>query len=239
MKRKKRIPVRFDEPGLRFDMPGLRFDQEFIEIEIDMFQIVLNLSRLNDADLIQKVRDTAQGLTTHAADFTGIAPSATDLTAAATTFQGVVTANNTKQQEALNSTTMKNEARAILEGTITAAGSWTETNVTDETKAGNVWTLKRAATTTTSIAQVGNLTASFGDEPGEVHLGWNPVDKAKSYEIQCKLPGGEWIHAKTIGKSSADIKNLTRGMLYQFRVRAIGPNDLEGPWSDIAEQMAA
>jgi hypothetical protein len=237
MKRKKRIPVRFDEPGLTWDMPGLHFDQEFIEIEIEMIQIVLNLDRLSDTDLIGDVRAKALGLNNHAADFTGIEPSAADLTAAALTFEGVVSANDTLQQQALQSTKDKNAARAILEGAITAAKGWTEHNVSAE-KAGNVWTLKRAATTTTSIGQVGNLAASFGDEPGEVHLAWNPEDKAKSYEIQRKAPGGEWTHAKTIGKSQVDIKGLTSGTLYQFRVRAIGPNELEGAWSDLAEHMA-
>ena len=118
-----------------------------------------------------------------------------------------------------------------------ASAGWAELNVSAE-KAGTVFTLKRAATTTTSIGQVRNLSASFGDEPVEVHLAWNPEDKAKSYEIQRKAPGGEWTHTKTIGKSSVDIKGLTSGTLYQFRVRAIGPNELEGAWSDIAEHMA-
>jgi chitodextrinase len=238
MKRKIRIPVRFDQPGLTFDMPGLRFDQEFIEIEANMIQIVLNLQNLNDTDLIGDVRTSALGLTNHAADFTGITPSAADLTAAALTFENEVSANGLKQQEALQSTKRLHDARALLEGMYRAAAGWTEHHVPEE-KAGNVWTLKRAATTTTSIGQVRNLSASFGDEPGEVHLAWNPEDKAKSYEIQRKGPGGEWTHAKTIGKSSVDIKGLTSGTLYQFRVHAIGPNELEGAWSDLAEHMAA
>src|SRR5580765_4407426 len=97
---------------------------------------------------------------------------------------------------------MKNEARAVLEGTITAAGSWTEANVDDATAAGNVWTLKRERTVTTSIGQVVNLQPSFGDDGGEIHLAWNPVDKAQGYEIQRKLAGGTWAHAKSVGRKS-------------------------------------
>jgi hypothetical protein len=237
MKRKIRIPVRFDQPGLRLDMPGLRFDQEFIEIDANMIQIVLNLDRLSDTDLIADVRTKALGLTNHAADFTGIDPDAAGLTAAALLFEGKVSANDTLQQEALQSTKNLRDDRAILEGVYKASAGWAELNVSAE-KAGTVFTLKRAATTTTSIGQVRNLSASFGDEPGEVHLAWNPEDKAQSYEIERKGPGGEWTHAKTIGKSSVDLKGLTSGMLNQFRVRAIGPNELEGPWSATAEHMA-
>jgi len=238
MKRKKRIPVRWDQPGLHYDMEGLHYDQEFIEIEIDMIQIVLDLKNRSDTEVIQDVKDAAKALTEHAADFTGIDPSAADLTAAAGVFGDVLSANNTLQQAATNSTKTKNDARAVLEGTIMAAAAWTVANVTDATKAGNVWTLKHDRTATTSIDKVGNLQASFGDEPGDIHLAWNPPDKAQGYEIECKLAGGTWQHARSVGrKSNTDIHGLQSGQVYQFRVRALGPNDLQGPWSDIAEHM--
>jgi len=81
------------------------------------------------------------------------------------------------------------------------------------------------------------LNATFGDKPSEVDLGWDPVDAAKSYEIQTKLPGADWTHARTVGKSSGTVKGLPSAQVVQFRVRAIGPNDLEGPWSDAAEHL--
>ena len=238
MKRKKRIPARWDEPALHYDMEGLHWDQEFIEIEIDMFQIVLDLKNRSDTEVTQDVKDAAKAITEHSADFEGIKPSPADLLAAAGVFGEIVSDNNTLQQEALNSTKNKNDGRTVLEGVLIAAAAWTVANVTEAAKAGNVWTLKRDRTATTSIDQVGNLQASFGDQPGETHLAWNPADNAQGYEIESKLAGGTWQHARSVGKkSNTDIQGQQSGQVIQYRVRALGPNDLQGPWSDIAEHM--
>ena len=233
-----RIPVRFDDPRIHYDMPGLRFDSEFVEITVNpMSQIVLNLASLTDDQVAQFARDLGAGLTTNAADFTGITPTAADLTAAGNLFGTQISENADAQQAAIASTVMKNDGRTVCEGVIRAAAGWTENNVTDPMTVSKVFTLQKAATPTTSIGQVMSLNATFGDKPSEVDLGWDPVAAAKSYEIQTKLPGADWTHARTVGKSSGTVKGLPSAQVVQFRVRAIGPNDLEGPWSDAAEHL--
>lgn len=79
--------------------------------------------------------------------------------------------------------------------------------------------------------------ASFGDNAGELDLLWEPVAKARSYEIQTKLPAGTWQHTKTTARSKTTLTNLPSAQTIQIRVRAIGPNELEGAWSDIAEHL--
>ena len=56
-------------------------------------------------------------------------------------------------------------------------------------------------------------------------------------EIQYKTAGGVWTPAKTATRSSTTVFGLPTGALVQIRIRAIGPNDLVGEWSDPIEHL--
>ena len=112
--------------------------------------------------------------------------------------------------------------------------------MSDPAKLQKVYTLKKGPTPTTSMAQVQNLALSFGDNPGELDAMWKPDRLARSYALECRYvnqPGSAFVHAKVSSKSSTTLTGLTSGQAVQIRVRAIGPNELVGPWSDIAEHM--
>lgn len=85
----------------------------------------------------------------------------------------------------------------------------------------------------------GNLNATAGDNEGTVDLGWEPVEGAVSYQVECKLhtDAGVWEAVKTVTSSKMTVPSLTPGTLYAFRVRAVGAAG-QGPWSDEAVRRA-
>ena len=99
-------------------------------------------------------------------------------------------------------------------------------------------------TPTTSLAQPLNLVASVGDSAGEVDLGVNRVPRVVGYIWECRehIEGqvpGPWTQAKVSRRSSVTVPGLVPGREYAFRVRALGPNEVESAWSDEAVSRAA
>jgi hypothetical protein len=84
------------------------------------------------------------------------------------------------------------------------------------------------------IGQLQELSASAGDEAGEIDLDWEPLPGASGYEaeIAYDLVGeGPWEQCGATMKSKLTIGKLTgRGRLW-FRVRAVGEHGV-GEWSD-------
>ena len=99
------------------------------------------------------------------------------------------------------------------------------------------------ATPTTSMEKPYDVYATMGDNPGEIDLSCHAVPKTKSYIIEMRQHSdtaapGPWTQAKISGRSSATLTGLTSGTKYAFRIRALGPNDLESPWSEEVICMA-
>jgi hypothetical protein len=84
--------------------------------------------------------------------------------------------------------------------------------------------------------QVTNLSASTGDNDGELDIQWDPVRGAKSYEIQVSpdpITSSSWVGKPSVTKSKAALVGLTSGQRMNVRVRAVGSGGL-GAWSDPA-----
>jgi hypothetical protein len=91
------------------------------------------------------------------------------------------------------------------------------------------------------MTQVVSLAATTGDFTGTVDLTWDTVTGARSYVIQqTTTPGDEasWKLVASCIRSGATVAGLTSGTKYYFRVAALGTAG-QGPWSDLAEKMAA
>lgn len=91
-----------------------------------------------------------------------------------------------------------------------------------------------------SLPQVIELSASNGDEIGEIDLVWDPVREAEGYEVELStdLAGeGPWTQCAVASKSSVSVKELTPRIRYWFRVRAIG-DEGQGEWSDAVTKFA-
>ena len=230
----------WNAPGLTWSQPGLTWNGMTPTNKTKKMKIVLALQTLTETEKIAKARQLAASMIDNAAIYATCDPTAAEINAAADAAEGGLTDKATTAQAALSATTAKDEFFATLDGKLTKAASWTEDHVLVAADIELVFTLQKERETTTSIAQVLGLVATIGDYSGDVDLGWDPTAKAKSYEIQCRLATAtDWTHAKVSGSSSATIKGLISGTLYHFRVRAIGPNGLEGAWSDLAEKRAA
>ena len=82
-----------------------------------------------------------------------------------------------------------------------------------------------------------SVTATVGDNDGEIDGAWNRIYGAKSYEVQSSPdPIGDnngWVHAFTATRSSGTLAGLPSGKKRWLRVRAIGAQG-PGPWSDPA-----
>ncbi len=97
---------------------------------------------------------------------------------------------------------------------------------------------------TTSLPQPQNLVATTGKNEGEADVGCAAVKKAKVYFWECRehvegqVPG-PWTQFKVSGTSSITATALVSGRKYAFRVRVLGPNETESPWSDEAVCRAA
>ena len=103
--------------------------------------------------------------------------------------------------------------------------------------------LQADGTPTTVLPPPQNLKARIGQNAGEVALSCEPVKRAKSYIWECRehVAGqapGPWVACKFSSGASTVATGLVSGREYAFRVRALGPNDVESPWSDEAVTMA-
>ena len=97
------------------------------------------------------------------------------------------------------------------------------------------------ATPTNDIPQVQNLRATMGDDVGQVDLGWDGGIKGKRgfmVEWREHTDSAQWGGGKFVTASKCTIEGLTPGKVYAFRVRALGPKELVGAWSDEAVKMS-
>ena len=87
------------------------------------------------------------------------------------------------------------------------------------------------------LAQVQNLAATTGDDPGEADLQHNPVPGAVAYETQCSPNGTTgWTYVSTVGVSKQTVTGQASLTMCWFRVRAIRGTE-HGPWSDPATAL--
>lgn len=203
-------------------------------------QFVLNLRDANPQQIATEIRAYVQKLTDHPVEVPDPEPSAAELTTAANLIDAKTALSDALSQQAKTATGVTLAAGKAGLALLTNLINWGEQHVTDPAKAALVFTIKKAATPTTAIAQVEDLALTFGDSPGKLDAHWEPVAKAKSYEIQIRYPAqpaADWVHYKTVSPSSAKLKDLTSTQTVQIRVRAIGPKGLEGPWCDFAEHL--
>jgi hypothetical protein len=85
-----------------------------------------------------------------------------------------------------------------------------------------------------------SVNVTTGDADGEVDMSWEPVDGAKSYQIEQSpdpITATGWKHASATTKSKATIEGLTSGTRYWFRVAAVGTGG-QGAWSNPVSKIA-
>jgi hypothetical protein len=84
-----------------------------------------------------------------------------------------------------------------------------------------------------SAGDLEELSASAGDDPGEIDLAWDPVPGASGYEVEIAydITGeGPWEQSGATNKSKITIPQLNNRTRYWFRVRAVNDRGA-GDWS--------
>ncbi len=90
------------------------------------------------------------------------------------------------------------------------------------------------------LGQVEDVSASSGDQPGEIDLDWEPVAGASGYEVEIAydlLGEGPWEQIGATIQSRLTINHLSNKTRYWFRVRAVGERGA-GEWSEALMKFA-
>lgn len=231
-------PLLWNQTGLTWTRT-LRWNGRNIPTTTRMSKIVLNLDRLTDGDVADLLRAKALTLTEHPTDFPTPKPTPAELTTAAGAIDGAITTAETKAQEAKAATSAKDTIVEAGREALRDLARYAEDKKLPAETVELLFNLKRPPTPTTSIDRVLGLAATFGDKAGEIDLTWEPVEKARNYQVEWRLAGtsGAWTLGKLPSASSLTLKDLPSGQRVEIRVRALGPKELEGEWSDSAEHL--
>ena len=182
------------------------------------------------------VRD---GLTTHAATFSTLAVSLVDYTAKVkeiTDNAAAIVANDALGESLrLERTKLLGEGRLMYEQNAGSVSGKCGDDAAMAVLSG--YELFAAPAPAGPLAQVQNLSATTGDDPGEADLQHNPVPGAVAYETQCSPNGNtDWKYLSTVGVSKQTVTGQTSMTMCWFRTRAIRGTE-QGPWSDPATAL--
>ena len=169
------------------------------------------------------------------ANFTTPSPALTVISTKATALESAFNA----QQAAKTATTNRGTAEDAANAAMNSLANYVEeTTLGDTAKIESAGMSNRAPKTpTTSLPAPGNLSSTAGDEEGELDLVWDPVPKAKGYELQTSadhVTSTSWAFAETSSASRTSLTGLPSGSKIWVRVRALGPKKIKSPWSDPA-----
>lgn len=201
-------------------------------------QIKLDLQGKTVPQKIQFLRDIVTQLTGNA-NYTTPSPALTVITTKANALEGALGAQATAQQAAKTATTNLEIKEGEADASLSSLSNYVwETSGGDEAKIQTAgMTLRAPKTPTTSLSAPQGLTATAGDEEGELDLVWEPVLKSKGYEIQISADPAtstSWTFAETSTGSKTTLTGLPSGSKIWVRIRALGPKKIKSPWSDPA-----
>lgn len=187
---------------------------------------------------MQFIRQVVIKLTGNA-DFTTPNPSLANLTTLANNLETAYNTQQNLQQAAKTATINLGTAEDAADGGLNSLANYVEeTSGGTPAKIESTGLSTRAPRTpTTSLPAPHGLTATAGDEEGELDVVWEPVPKSKGYEVQTSpdpVTGSSWAYAETSSASKTSLTGLPSGSKIWVRVRALGPKKIKSPWSDPA-----
>ena len=176
------------------------------------------------------------------ANFTTPNPPLADITAAKTAMETAYNDALTLRQQAKAATDLQADKEKDFERLLTSESLYVE-----NASGGDVQKIMSAGMSVKDAgAPIGELPAPMGlyatsgDEDGEIVLNWEPVRGAKSYAVQMTTDPNvpdSWAHKMNVSESFTDVKGLTSGGKYWFRVAAVGAAG-QGAFSDPAAKYA-
>jgi len=175
-------------------------------------------------------------------NFTTPVPALAAITAKKTALETAYNDGLIQRQQAKTATEVVADTEKELAQILTQAALYVE-NVSggDEAKILSAgMSVKDVASPVGELPAPMGLYATSGDEDGEIVLNWEPVRGAKSYVVQMTTDPNvpdSWTHKKNVTESFTDIKGLTSGGKYWFRVAGVGAAG-QGAFSDPAAKYA-
>jgi hypothetical protein len=88
----------------------------------------------------------------------------------------------------------------------------------------------------TPLTKPANVSATAGDDDGELDVQWNSDPNADSYEVQSSpdpITATSWVHAVSVAISKVSLTGLPGMAKRWVRVRSVRGGE-QGPWSDPA-----
>ena len=201
-------------------------------------KIKLDLQGITVPDKVQFMRGIVTQMTGNA-NFTTPNPALSVITTAANTLETKFNTQQTAQQAAKTATTNLGTAEDAANAALNSLANYVEeASGGDTAKIESAGLTTRAPKTpTTSLPAPQGLTSTAGDNEGELDLVWDPVPKAKGYEVQTSadpVTSTSWAFAETSSASKTSLTGLPSGSKIWVRVRALGPKKIKSPWSDPA-----
>jgi hypothetical protein len=196
--------------------------------------VVLNLSRLTIAELLQEANNIKSSMTDNPA-FTTPNPTLTEITARIT---ALTDANNTYELNLVvakeNLTLRDDAAQALIDGLTALAGYVQTTSDGDPAIIQSAGMSIRAARTPATLPDaVTGLSVAPSESAGELLLAWDPMPNAASFEVQTSpepATSTSWVNRPSVTKSKTSVNSFTSGAKIWSRVRAVNPAGT-GAWS--------
>jgi hypothetical protein len=207
-----------------------------------MPKIKLNLRKLSVPEKIAKAREIITALTGNA-DFPAPKPTVVAVTTITDDLETAQQDQQAAKRTAVLKTLARDEREDLFDRTFTQLAAYVESVAGDNErliKSAGMDTRAPAVSSDAPPDAPQALHITGGDADGEIDLSWEPVDGAKTYQIEQSpdpVTATSWSHASATTKSKATIDGLTSGTRYSFRVAAVGTNG-QGAWSNPVSKIA-
>ena len=141
-------------------------------------------------------------------------------------------ANNTAKEK----TAAKDNARIALEGGLTSRCAYVniKSKGNKSTQLSSGFDVTGTRTPPSLLPAVQNLSASAGDNAGELDFQWDPLSGRKTYQVETSpdpMTPTSFVRQKSVTKSKTAIPGLPTGTRVWCRVRGVNAAG-EGAWSD-------
>lgn len=206
-----------------------------------MPKVKLNLKDLSTLEKVAKARQIVTSLTGNSS-FTTPHPTLVQMTTGADSLETAFSDVQTARQTVQTKTSILRDKEDDLEKLLRQIAAYIESVGGDDESAllSAGVDIRSAASPTVAPTPPTSLTATDGDEEGEIDLTWDKVKGAKSYVVERSsdpATATSWGHASVVLKSSASINGLTAGTRYWFRVAAVLSSG-QSAWSDPTTKIA-
>jgi hypothetical protein len=203
---------------------------------MENFRVSLRFSRSADADLINFAANVIAKMTDNLAFPSPFVPLG-ELTDLNNGFSAALVASDNGGQAA---TVVKNDARLVLMNALRRQASYVQGiskhDLPKLLSSGFSAASQNSAQSQLTRPVILNVLNQFSTK---LTLRITPIANARNYQVQKKLGEGEWEDAGIFSQARRiEVGNLTPGMIYTFRVRALGGITGYSDWSDSISRMS-